>query len=338
MARTLTIVEALKEAIREEMDRDPRVFCIGEDIGTPGGWGGAFTVTNGLSDEYGLDRILDTPIAEIGLAGVAIGASIGGLRPIADVQYGDFLFCMMDQLANQAAKLTYMSGGKINVPMVMRVPVGATTRAAQHSQSLEGLFIHIPGLKVAAPCTAYDAKGLLKTAVRDDNPVMFFEHKLLYGSRGNRAEAGALNASGEVPEEDYTIPFGRGVVRREGTDVTILGKLITVYRAMEAAEILAKDGIEAEVIDPRTLVPFDWDMLMTSIKKTGRLVIVDEEPATGGWAAEIAARAVEKAFDWLDAPVLRVTAPDTPVPFAPEMEQFYLPDARKIVVAVRQII
>lgn len=336
--RTLTIVEALKEAIREEMDRDERVFCIGEDIGTPGGWGGAFTVTKGLSDEYGLDRILDTPIAEIGLAGVAIGAAIGGLRPIADVQYGDFLLCMMDQLANQAAKLTYMSGGKLSVPMVMRAPMGATTRAAQHSQSLESMFLQVPGLKIAAPCTAYDAKGLLKTAVRDDNPVLFIEHKLLYGSKGNRAEQGALSATGEVPEEEYLIPFGKAVVRREGKHATIIGKLVTVYRAMEAAEILAKDGIEAEVIDPRTLVPFDWTTLKNSIKKTGRLVVVDECPASGGWAVDIAAKAMDRVFDYLDAPIVRVTAPDTPVPFAPEMEQFYLPDAQKIVAAVKQII
>ncbi|MHB9035486.1 MAG: alpha-ketoacid dehydrogenase subunit beta [Armatimonadota bacterium] len=333
--RTLTIVEALKEAIREEMNRDERVFCIGEDIGTPGGWGGAFTVTKGLSEEYGLDRILDTPISEIGLSGVAIGAAVAGLRPIADVQYGDFLLCMMDQLVNQAAKLRYMSGGKLTVPMVMRAPVGATTRAAQHSQSFEGMFIHVPGLKIAAPCTAYDCKGLLKTAVRDDNPVMFFEHKLLYGSKGNRAEAGALNAAGYVPEEDYCIPFGEAVVRREGKDVTILGKLITVYRAMEAAELLSKDGIEAEVIDPRTLVPFDWDTLTESVKKTGRLVVVDEECATGGWASWMASEAMTRVFDYLDAPVVRVTAPDTPVPFAPEMEQYYLPDAKKIAAAVR---
>jgi acetoin:2,6-dichlorophenolindophenol oxidoreductase subunit beta len=336
--RTLTIVEALKEAIREELDRDPRVFCIGEDIGTPGGWGGAFTVTQGLSDIYGLDRILDTPISEIGLAGVAIGSAIAGLRPIADVQYGDFLFCMMDQLANQAAKLRYMSGGKLAIPMVMRAPVGATTRAAQHSQSLEGLFIHIPGLKIAAPSTAYDCKGLLKTAVRDDNPVMFFEHKLLYGSKGNRAEAGALSPAGDVPEEEYLIPFGEAAIRREGKDVTIIGKLVTVYRAMEAAGILAKEGIEAEVIDPRTLVPFDWDTLLASVRKTGRLIVVDEEAATGGWAADIAAKTSEKAFDFLDAPVTAVTAPNTPVPFAPEMERYYLPDAEKIVRAVKSIL
>lgn len=336
--RMLTIVEALREGIREELIRDPRVYCIGEDIGTPGGWGGAFTVTKGLSEEFGLDRILDTPIAEIGLAGVAIGSAMAGLRPIADVQYGDFLYCMMDQLANQAAKFPYMSGGNVKVPLVMRAPVGATTRGAQHSQSLEGLFIHIPGLKIAAPSTAYDAKGLLKTAVRDDSPVMIFEHKLLYGSKGNRAEQGALSPSSDVPEEEYLIPFGQAAIRREGKHVTIIGKLVTVYRALQAAEILAKEGIEAEVIDPRTLVPFDWDTLNESIKKTGRLVVVDEECLTGGWAAEIAALAVEKAFDYLDAPVVRVTAPNTPIPFAPPMEKFYLPNAEKIVAAVKSIL
>lgn len=336
--RTMTIVEALREAIREEMLRDERVSCIGEDIGTPGGWGGAFTVTKGLAEEFGHERIIDTPISETGIAGAAIGAAIAGMRPIADVQYGDFLFCMMDQLANQAAKLRYMSGGKLIIPMVMRAPVGATTRAAQHSQSLEGLFIHIPGIKIAVPSTAYDAKGLLKNAVRDNNPVLFFEHKLLYGSKGNRAEPGALSPVGEVPEEEYLIPFGQAVVRREGSDITIIGKLVTVYHAMEAADILAKEGIEAEVIDPRTLIPFDWDTLITSLKKTGRLVIADEEPGVGGWAAEIAAGVVERSFYYLDAPIARVTAPYTPVPFAPEMEQFYLPNAKKIADAARSLV
>jgi len=336
--RTLTIAEALREAIREEMRRDERVFCIGEDIGTPGGWGGPFTVTQGLAEEFGHERILDTPISETGIAGVAIGAALAGLRPIAEVQYGDFLFCMMDQLANQAAKLRYMSGGQVKVPLVVRAPVGATTRGAQHSQSLEGLFIHIPGLKIAAPSTAYDAKGLLKTAVRDDNPVLFFEHKLLYGARGARAEAGALSPASEVPEEEYLIPFGRAVIRREGRDVTIVAKLLMVYRALEAAGTLAREGIEAEVIDPRTLVPFDWGTVLDSVRKTGRLVIVDEEPRAGGWAAEVAALAAEEAFDYLDAPVARVTAPPTPVPFAPAMERFYVPSAERIVEAVRRLI
>jgi pyruvate/2-oxoglutarate/acetoin dehydrogenase E1 component len=336
--RTLTIVEALREAIREEMHRDERVFCIGEDIGIPGGWGGAFTVTQGLAEEFGHERILDTPISETGIAGVAIGAALAGLRPIADVQYGDFLFCMMDQLANQAAKLHYMSGGQVKVPLVMRAPVGATTRGAQHSQSLEGLFIHIPGLKIAAPSTAYDAKGLLKTAIRDDNPVLFFEHKLLYGAKGARAEAGALSPASEVPEGEVLIPFGQAVVRREGRDVTIVAKLLMVYRALEAAESLAQEGIEAEVIDPRTLVPFDGETVLGSVRKTGRLVIVDEEPRTGGWAAEVAALAAEESFDYLDAPVVRITAPHTPVPFAPLMERLYVPSAERIVEAVHKLI
>ena len=207
---TMTIAEALRQAIREEMARDPRVFCIGEDIGVQGGFGGAFTVTLGLSEEFGHDRLLDTPISEIGIAGVALGAAMAGLRPIADVQYGDFLFCMMDQLANQAAKMTYMSGGTVSVPMVMRAPVGSTRRGAQHAQSLEAFFTHVPGLKVVAPATAYDAKGLLKSAVRDDNPVLVFEHKLLYGSKGARSEKGALSPIGEVPDEEYLVPHWQG--------------------------------------------------------------------------------------------------------------------------------
>src|SRR5512135_2579394 len=269
---TMSIAEALRQAMREEMQRDPRVFCIGEDIGVPGGFGGAFTVTLGLSDEFGHERILDTPISETGIAGVAIGAALAGLRPIADVQYGDFLFCMMDQLANQAAKMTYMSGGTVKVPLVMRAPVGATARGAQHAQSLEAFFCHIPGLKVLAPSTAYDAKGLLKSAVRDDNPVLIFEHKLLYGSKGGRSEKGALSPIGEVPDEEYLVPIGKGILRREGHDVTIVGKLLTVYRAIGAAEKLAAKGIEAEVIDPRTLVPLDKELILNSVRKTGRLV------------------------------------------------------------------
>ncbi len=333
----MSIAEALRQAIREEMQRDPRVFCIGEDIGVKGGFGGAFTVTLGLSDEFGHERILDTPISEAGLAGVAIGAAISGMRPIADVQYGDFLFCMMDQLANQAAKMTYMSGGTVSVPLVMRAPVGATSRGAQHAQSLEAFFTHIPGLKVVAPSTAYDAKGLLKSAVRDDNPVIIFEHKLLYGSKGPRSEKGALSPIGEVPEEEYIVPIGKGILRREGHDVTIVGKLLTVYRALGAAETLAAEGIEAEVIDPRTLVPLDKELILESVRKTGRLVIVEEDNKTNGWAAEIAALVAEEAFFWLDAPIKRVSAPDTPAPFAPVMEQFYVPSEERVVQAVKAL-
>ena len=336
MAR-MTIAEALRQAIREEMRRDPRVFCIGEDIGIEGGFGGAFTVTLGLSEEFGHERILDTPISEEGLTGVAVGAAMAGLRPIADVQYGDFLFNAMDQIANQAAKMTYMSGGTVKVPMVMRVPVGATRRGAQHAQSLEAFLTHIPGLKVVAPSTAYDAKGLLKSAVRDDNPVIVIEHKLLYGSKGPRSEQGALSPIGEVPDQEYLVPIGQGTVRREGRDVTIVGKLLTVYRALEAAEQLAEEDIEAEVIDPRTLVPLDKELILDSVSKTGRLVVVEEDNLTGGWAGDIAALVGEKAFFWLDAPVKRVSAPDTPAPFAPVMEQFYVPSAERVVKAVRSL-
>jgi pyruvate/2-oxoglutarate/acetoin dehydrogenase E1 component len=333
----MTIAEALRLAMREEMRRDPRVFCIGEDIGIPGGFGGAFTVTLGLSDEFGHERILDTPIAEAGLAGVAIGAAMAGLRPIADVQYGDFLFNAMDQLANQAAKMIYMSAGTLKVPLVMRAPVGATARGAQHAQSLEAFFTHIPGFKVLAPATAYDAKGLLKSAVRDDSPVLIFEHKRLYGSKGPRAVEGALSPMGEVPDDDYVVPIGKGIVRRAGTDVTIVGKLLTVYRALAAADKLAQDGIQAEVIDPRTLVPLDKDLILESVRKTGRLVVVEEDNRTGGWAGDIAAMVGEEAFFWLDAPIKRVSAPDTPAPFAPVMEEFYVPSVERVVEAVKSL-
>jgi pyruvate/2-oxoglutarate/acetoin dehydrogenase E1 component len=336
MAR-MSIAEALRQAIREEMRRDPRVFCIGEDIGVKGGFGGAFTVTLGLSDEFGHERILDTPISELGLTGVAVGAAIAGLRPIADVQYGDFLFLAMDQIVNQAAKMTYMSGGTVKVPMVMRVPVGATRRGAQHAQSLEAFLTHVPGLKVVAPSTAYDAKGLLKSAVRDDNPILIFEHKLLYGSKGPRSEQGALSPIGEVPDEEYLVPIGQGIIRREGRDVTIVGKLLTVYRALAAAEELAREGIEAEVIDPRTLVPLDKELILESVRKTGRLVIVEEDNLTGGWAADIAAIVAEEAFFWLDVPIKRVSAPDTPPPFAPVMEQFYVPSEERVIESVKSL-
>jgi pyruvate dehydrogenase E1 component beta subunit len=233
--------------------------------------------------------------------------------------------------------MTYMSGGTVKVPLVMRAPVGATARGAQHAQSLEAFFTHVPGLKVLAPSTAYDAKGLLKAAVRDDNPVIIFEHKLLYGSKGPRTERGALSPVGQVPNEDYIVPIGQAAVRRSGQDVTIVGKLLTVYRALEAAEILAAQGIGAEVIDPRTLVPLDKELILSSVRKTGRLVIVEEDNLTGGWAGDVAAIVAEEAFWWLDAPIKRVSAPDVPPPFAPPMEQFYVPSAERVVEAVRAV-
>jgi len=333
----MSIAEALREAIREEMRRDKRVFCLGEDIDIKGGFGGAFTVTLGLSKEFGHERILDTPISEIMIAGAAVGAAMTGMIPIADVQYGDFLFCMMDQMANNAAKMTYMSGGTVKVPMVMRAPVGASTRGAQHAQSLEGFFTHIPGLKVICPSTAYDAKGLLKTAIRDENPVVVFEHKLLYGSKGNRAEKSALSPVGEVPDEEYLIPFGVAAIRRGGKDITIIATLLMIYRAMEAAAILEKEGISVEIIDPRTLVPFDYETVINSIKKTSRLMIIEEDTRRNGWGAEVAAQIAEDAIYYLDTPIKRVATYDVPIPFAPVMENFVVPSAQRIVEEARKL-
>jgi pyruvate dehydrogenase E1 component beta subunit len=259
-----------------------------------------------------------------------------GLRPVADVQYGDFLLCAMDQIVNQIAKMRYMSGGKLRVPLVLRAPVGATGRGAQHGQNLEAMFLNVPGLKMVCPATAYDAKGLLKAAIRDDNPVLMFEHKLLYGAKGARAESGSVDASSEIPEQDYTVPIGQGVVRREGSDVTIVGTLLMMHRALAAAELLAGEGIRAEVIDPRSLVPFDWDLVTASVQKTSRLVVVTEGPRTGSVASEIAATAGETLMDYLTAPVMRVTSPDIPDPFAPPMENFYRPSVERIAGAARR--
>jgi pyruvate/2-oxoglutarate/acetoin dehydrogenase E1 component len=335
-ARRLSIAEALREAITEEMRRDARVFCIGEDIGIPGGWGGAFTVTLGLEKEFA-ERLVNTPISEAGLTGAALGAAIMGMRPIADMQYADFLFCAMDQMANQVAKLRYMSGGRLEVPLVMRAPVGVTGRGAQHAQMMEPYFVPLPGIKIVCPATAYDAKGLLKAAVRDGNPVLMFEHKLLYGSKGARAETGAIDASSEIPDQDYTVPIGKGIIRREGTDVTVIATLLMMHRALQAAETLAREGISVEVIDPRSLVPFDWTLVKESVAKTGRVLTVEESPRRGGLGAEIAATVAEEMMDFLDAPVRRVAAPDTPAPFAPAMERFYVPDALRIARAVREL-
>ena len=333
----MTIAEALRRGLREEMTRDERVFCIGEDIGVRGGFGGAFTVTLGLEKDF-RDRIIDTPISEAGIFGAALGAALMGLRPVADVQYGDFLFCAMDQVVNQIAKMRYMSGGKLTVPLVMRAPVGATGRGAQHGQNLEAIFLSVPGIKIACPATAYDALGLLRAAIRDDNPVLLFEHKLLYGAKGARAESGAVDASSDIPEEDFVVPLGKGVVRREGTDVTIIATLLMMHRALQAAEQLAPEGISAEVIDPRSLVPFDWDLVNASVMKTKCAVIVEEGPRQGGWSAEIAATLSETLSDYLTAPVQRVASPDIPVPFSPPMENFYRPDVERVVTAVRKAV
>ena len=287
-------------------------------------------------EEFGPERVINTPIAEILISGVCVGAGITGMRPVADLQYGDFLFCMMDQLVNQAAKMCYMSGGTVHVPMVMRAPCGATNRGAQHAQSLESYFTHVPGLKVICPSTPYDAKGMMKQAIRDDNPVLVFEHKLLYG--GTRKEKDAIKTSGEVPEEDYAIEFGKAAVRREGKDVTIVANLLMSYRAQEAARKLEEEGISCEVIDPRSLVPFDYETVAASLKKTGRLLIVHEDHKNNGWGAQVAAYIAENHIYDLDAPIKIVAAYDTPVPFASPMENFVIPDTRRIADAARELV
>lgn len=330
------IAEALRDGIAEEMERDEAVFCIGEDIAVPGGWGGAFTVTLGLEKRFP-DRMINTPIAELGFFGVAVGAAMMGMRPIADVQYGDFLFLASDQIINNAAKMRYMSGGRCQVPLVMRAPVGATGRGSQHAQSMERYFTGVPGLKVVAISNAYDAKGILKSAVRDNNPVLIFEHKLLYGSKGARVESGAVDATSEIPDHDYIVPLDQAALRRPGSDVTILSWLLMLHFSLDAAQQLTKEGIAAEVLDLRSLAPIDYQTVGDSVKKTGRVVIVEEGPKTGGVSAEIAAGIQERFAQYLKAPVIRVASPDIPVPFSPILENAYRPGVAQIVQAVRAV-
>jgi pyruvate/2-oxoglutarate/acetoin dehydrogenase E1 component len=337
MTRRLGIAEALREAIVEEMERDARVFCLGEDIAVPGGWGGAFTVTLGLEDRFP-DRMINTPIAELGFFGVACGAAMMGMRPIADVQYGDFLFLAFDQIVNNIAKMRYMSGGQVSMPVVMRAPVGATGRGSQHAQSMERYFFGVPGLKVVTVSNAYDAKGILKSAVRDDNPVMIFEHKLLYGSKGARAESGAVDATSDIPDEEYTLPLDEAVVRRQGADVTILGWLLMLHYSLQAAGQLADEGIHAEVIDVRSLSPLDLETIGVSVRKTGRVVIVEEGPKRGSVGGEIAAALMEHCGEHLRCPICRVVSADVPVPFSPVLENAYRPDASRIVAAARELL
>jgi pyruvate/2-oxoglutarate/acetoin dehydrogenase E1 component len=332
--RRLTIAEALREAIAEEMRRDNEVFLIGEDVGIEGGFGGAFGVYLGLVEEFGHGRIIDTPISEKVIAGAAAGAALMGMRPIADMQYADFLFECMDELANQAAKMRYMSGGKLSVPMVMRAPVGTTNRGAQHGQSPESYFMHVPGLKVVCVSDAYTAKGILKSAVRDDNPVLIFEHKLLYGSKG-RQQAGGLDLTAHVPREGYLLPLDKAVVKRMGEHVTVVATHLSLYRSLVAAEELAAEGIECEVIDPLSLLPLDTETLWASVRKTGRLAIVHEDTLTGGWGAEVAARAADECIYSLEAPIKRIATEDVPLPFAPVMEQAVVPSVERVKAVIR---
>jgi pyruvate dehydrogenase E1 component beta subunit len=334
----MTMAEAIRDAMRIAMRADPAVFLLGEDIGVPGGFGGGFTVTLGLSDEFGHERVIDTPISEAAIVGAAVGAAMTGMRPVAEMQYGDFVFCAMDQVVNQAAKMHYMSNGSVRVPMVLRLPVGASSRVAQHGQCPEAWFLHTPGLRVVCPSNPYDAKGLLLASIRDDNPVIFLEHKLLYGGKGGRKEKTSVDPVAEVPEGDFEVPLGTVAVRREGSDLTVLANMLMVHRALAAAEALAEDGIEAEVIDVRCLAPFDMAAVARSVAKTNRVLIVEEDNRTGGWGAEIAAELSESSFDDLDAPVSRVAAPDTPLPCAPALEQHYVPGVDRITQACRRLV
>lgn len=315
--RVITFGEAIKEAIAEEMRRDQRVFIIGEDVaeaGTP------FKVLLGLVDEFGKQRVIDSPISEAGIAGLGVGAAITGMRPIVDIMFGDFTTLTMDQMVNQAAKTHYMSGGKLKVPLVLRTTMGATRRsAAQHSQSLHAWLSHIPGLKVAVPATPYDAKGLWKTAIRDDNPIAIFEDKMMYTLKG------------PVPEDDYTIPFGVADIKRAGSDITLVGTSSMVHIALEAAEKLTELGISAEVVDPRTTVPLDKQALIESAKKTSRVIVIDEGYEQYGATAEIASVIADGAFYYLDAPVKRMGAMNVPIPFSPVLEDMTVPTAEKTI-------
>ena len=321
--RVITYAEALHEALREEMLRDPSVILLGEEIGV---FGGAYKITRGLLAEFGPERVRDTPISEIAIAGAAVGLALTGFKPVAEIMYMDFLPISLDQLATQAAKIHFMSGGQLKVPMVLRTQYSlGRQHGSQHSQFFPSWFFQVPGLKVALPATPYDAKGLLKSAIRDENPVLFVESGVLYRS------------TGEVPEEEYTIPFGQAEVKRKGDDVTIVGVSRLVGEAISAAKKLEETDISAEVIDVRTLQPLDLETIVASVKRTSRLVVACDDVKTGGVGSEISASVLESAFDYLDAPIMRVSCPEIPVPFSPTLEQMYVPNADKIVEAVSKI-
>jgi pyruvate dehydrogenase E1 component beta subunit len=322
--RELSLVDAIREAMQEEMRRDAAVFLIGEDVGLADG---VFNASKGLYKEFGPGRVFDTPISEEGFTGMGVGAAMAGARPIVEVLFGDFSALAMDTIANQAAKMRYMTGGQARVPLTIRLTMGAgRSLAAQHSQSLHAWYAHIPGLKVVLPSTPYDAKGLLKTAIRDDNPVLFFEDKLMYAS-----------VKGPVPEEEYTLPFGQADIKREGRDVTVVATARMVHVALEAAKDLAAEGIELEVVDPRTVSPLDRETICASVRKTKRVVVMDQGYRHCGFGAEVIATVVEGAFDHLDAQPVRLAAPDVPVPFAPALEAAITPDKRQLIAAVREM-
>jgi pyruvate dehydrogenase E1 component beta subunit len=320
----ITMREALNQAMKEEMRRDPSVFLLGEEVGQ---YQGAYKITQGMVQEFGEWRVRDTPIAEEAIAGIAVGAAFVGMRPIAEMMTFNFSILALDQIVNHAAKYRYMSGGQVRCPMVMRGPSGAAAQvAAQHSQAFESWFAHVPGLVVVMPSTPKDAKGLLKSAIRDDNPVIFMENEVLY------------NLKGEVPEEEFTIPLGLADVKRAGKDVTIVAWSRSTQFALQAAELLAKDGVEAEVVEPRTLRPLHEDLIFESVRKTNRCVVVEEGWRYAGFGAEIADRVQRECFDALDAPVVRVTAADVPMPYSRMLEKAYLPQPEKVVAAVHEVL
>lgn len=324
MSREITYAEALNEALREEMKRDEDVIVFGEDVAIIGG---AYRVTKGLLEEFGSRRVFDTPISEAAIVGMAVGAALIGLRPVAEIMYIDFLTIGMDQLVTHAAKARFMSGGQVKLPLVIRTQYSlGRVHASQHSQFLAPWFLNVPGLKVVLPSTPYDAKGLLKSSIRDNDPVLFIESGTLYSTKGH------------VPTDEYLIPLGRADVKRTGGDVTIVAVSRTVIEALKAAEKLAEKGIDAEVIDPRTINPMDWDTILSSVRKTNRLIVIDDGHKTGSISAEITARVVEEAFDSLDAPVIRVNSPDIPVPSSQPLEKAFMINAEKIVEAVLKII
>ena len=324
MSKELTYLDAIREALAEEMRRDPKVFVLGEDVGP---YGGAFGATQGLHEEFGELRVVDTPISESAIIGVSIGAALRGYRPVAEMQFADFISCGFDQIVNQAATLRYRYGGRASVPIVVRAPSGGNVGGGlYHSQNPEAWFIHRPGLKVVAPSTAYDAKGLLKAAIRDDNPVIYFEHKFLY-----------RRAKGPVPEGDEIVPIGVAATRREGGDATLLTYGAMVAPSLEAADRMAKEGVEVEVIDLRSLMPLDKAAIFTSVEKTSRVLVVHEDVKTLGLGAELSAMIMEERFDYLDAPVLRVTYPDTHAPFSHVLEAANLPNTDKIVDTLRRL-
>jgi pyruvate dehydrogenase E1 component beta subunit len=320
--REIRYLQAINEALREELRRDPLTFLMGLDV-----WIGAFGATSGLTDEFGSERIRNAPISEAGYAGAGVGAAMAGMRPIVEIEFASFFYCCWDQVCNQAAKLRYMSGGQADIPITFRTVYGALGQsAAQHSETVYAQFMSVPGLKIVVPSNPYDMKGLLKSAIRDNNPVLVFEHM------------GLGRMKGQIPEEDYTVPIGKGDIKREGKDITIVAIGLMVSKALEAAEKLAQEGISAEVVDPRSLVPLDEEIILNSVGKTHKVLIVDEGHLRAGAAAEIAAVIADKGFDLLDGPVKRLTTPDVPIPFSPPMEKFVLPDDNKIVAAVKELV